>query len=310
MSVAVRQCPAEIAMVLCMGHKPPVIATEDFRLTPGAPVDFDRLLTLAPFASLGDRALKKALKSRVRRFSRLQELLYAEGRQALLLVFQGMDAAGKDSAIKRVTSGVNPQGFRVTNFSRPTEREVEHTWLHRHWQALPERGRIGIFNRSHYEEVVTLRVHPELLAARRLPPVAVDEAFWERRLADIVAFERHLADNGTTVVKFFLNVSGAEQQRRLTERLRNPQKHWKFDSSDLEARRQWHAYQRAYAHALEATTTAEAPWYAIPADNKPAARVLIASVIVEVLTAMDPRFPDSDDALLRDIRTLRDSLGS
>ncbi len=293
-----------------MENDPLAIAAADCRLPPGAPVDLAHLDTLPPFASLGKRTLKKALKARVRRFSRLQELLYAEGRQALLLVFQGMDAAGKDSAIKRVTSGVNPQGFRVTNFSRPTEREIEHTWLRRHWLALPERGRIGIFNRSHYEEVVTMRVHPELLAERRLPPVAVDEAFWRQRLTDIVAFERHLAHNGTTVVKFLLNVSAAEQQRRLAERLRDPRKHWKFAPSDLEARRQWPAYQRAYSQALEATTTAEAPWYVIPADSKAAARVLIASIVVETLRGMAPRFPDSDDGLKRDIETLRKSLGS
>lgn len=288
----------------------PPVCTDDYRLAPGAAVDLAALPTLPSFATDDKRALRKALKERVRRFSRWQELLYAEARQALLLVFQGMDAAGKDSAIKRVTSGVNPQGFRVTNFGPPTRHEIEHAWLRRHWLALPERGRIGIFNRSHYEEVVTLRVHPELLAARRLPRAAADEAFWERRLADIVAFERHLADNGTVVVKFFLNVSAAEQHRRLSERLRNPAKHWKFDSSDLEARQQWDAYQRAYAQAFEATTTAEAPWYAIPADSKPAARLLIASTVVERLAAMAPRFPESDDALLRDIQTLRESLHS
>ena len=168
-------------------------------------------------------------------------------------------ASGKDSAIKWVTSGVNPQGFRVSSFTRPTSQEIEHTWLHRHWLTLPERGRIGIFNRSHYEEVVTLRVHPEFLAARKLPPRPVDETFWDERLADIVAFERHLASNGTTVLKFYLNVSRAEQKRRLSDRLRNPEKHWKFDPSDLEARKRWDAYQRAYEAAFQATSTPTAP---------------------------------------------------
>ena len=285
------------------------VEPEDYRIPPGAPVDLQALPTRAPFADLGKRALQQALRTRVARFSKLQELLYAEDRRSLLLVFQGMDAAGKDSAIKRVTSGVNPQGFRVTNFARPDTRELEHSWLHRHWLALPDRGRIGIFNRSHYEEVVTLRVHPEFLAARKLLVAEADDGFWAQRLTDIVAFEDHLSRNGTAVLKFFLNVSQEEQKRRLTERLRNPKKHWKFDPSDLEARQQWSAYRSAYEKAFAATSTIEAPWYVVPADSKPAARVIIASVIVGKIAAMDPRFPDADDALLQDIQTLKSSLG-
>lgn len=289
---------------------PLTVCTKDFRIVPGARLDLRALPTLPPFASLGKHKLRKALQARVKRFSRLQELLYAEDRRAVLLVFQGMDASGKDSAIKRVTSGVNPQGFRVTNFTRPNAREIEYSWLHRHWLTLPERGRIGIFNRSHYEEVVTMRVHPEYLAGRKLPPIPVNEAFWDERLGDIVAFEDHLVRSGTTVLKFFLNVSPEEQRRRLTDRLRNPKKYWKFDPSDLEARLRWDAYGRAYEQAFEATTKDAAPWYVVPADNKPAARVVIASIIVEALTAMDPRFPDADEALVKDIETLRRSLGS
>ena len=289
---------------------PQAIRPDDYRVKPGAPVDLATLPTLPPFADPGKHPLRKVLKKRVRRFSKLQELLYAEGRRALLLVFQGMDASGKDSAIKWVTSGVNPQGFRVSNFTRPTSQEIEHTWLHRHWLTLPERGRIGIFNRSHYEEVVTLRVHPEFLAARKLPPRPVDDAYWNERLADILAFERHLVSNGTTVLKFFLNVSRAEQKRRLGDRLRNPEKHWKFDPSDLEARKRWDAYQRAYEAAFHATSTPSAPWYVVPADNKPAARVILATIIVETLTTMDPRFPDADDRLVHDIKALRESLES
>ena len=289
---------------------PQAIRPDDYRVKPRAPVDLAALPTLPPFAERGKHALRKALKKRVRHFSRLQELLYAENRRALLLVFQGMDASGKDSAIKWVTSGVNPQGFRVSNFTRPTSQEIEHTWLHRHWSTLPERGRIGIFNRSHYEEVVTLRVHPEFLTARKLPPRPVDDAFWDERLADIVAFERHLVSNGTTVLKFFLNVSRAEQKQRLSDRLRNPEKHWKFDPSDLEARKRWDAYQRAYEAAFRATSTPSAPWYVVPADNKPAARVILATIIVETLATMDPRFPDADDGLVYAIKTLRQSLES
>ena len=287
-----------------------ICARRTIASSPARRFDLSGLGTLPSFAELGDRKLKKMLRKRVGRFSKLQELLYAEDRRALLLVFQGMDAAGKDSAIKRVTSGVNPQGFRVTNFARPTPREIGYPWLHRHWLALPERGRIGIFNRSHYEEVVTLRVHPEFLAARKLPPRTVDEAFWAERLADIVAFEEHLARNGTTVLKFFLHVSPEEQKRRLADRLRDPRKYWKFDAADLEARQLWDAYQRAYQAAFEATSTASAPWYVVPADSKAAARVILASIIVETLTAMDPRFPEADDALVKDIATLQKSLGS
>ena len=286
------------------------IRTDNYRLLPGEAVDLAQAPTLPAFADLGKHALAKALKKQVRRFGQLQELLYAEGRRALLLVFQGMDASGKDSAIKKVTSGVNPQGFRVSNFSRPTSQEIEHTWLHRHWLTLPERGRIGIFNRSHYEEVVTLRVHPEFLAARKLPPRRVDDAFWDERLADIAAFERHLASNGTRVLKFFLNVSEAEQKARLTERLKRPEKHWKFDPSDLEARKHWNAYRAAYQTAFQATSTADAPWYVIPADNKPATRVILATIIVEALTAMDPQFPKADNAVLDNLKTLRQSLHS
>ena len=286
----------------------PVIETNAYRIAPGAPIDLTNLPTLPVFAELGKPSLRKALRERVRRFSTLQELLYAEDRRALLLVFQGMDASGKDSAIKRVTSGVNPQGFRVTNFNRPSSQEIEYSWLHRHWLTLPERGRIGIFNRSHYEEVVTLRVHPEYLRARKLPPRPVDESFWNERLRDIIAFEDHLVRNGTSMLKFFLNVSPEEQKRRLTDRLRNPKKHWKFDPSDLEARQHWDGYRRAYEEAFQATSTEAAPWYVIPADSKPAARVIIATIIVETLAAMDPAFPDADDALVKDIQTLRRSL--
>ena len=286
------------------------VRPEHYRLRPGASVHLSALPTLPPIATLGKRRLKQALKAQVRRFSKLQELLYAEDRRGLLLVFQGMDAAGKDSAIKRVTSGVNPQGFRVTNFRSPTSQEVKYTWLHRHWLALPERGRIGIFNRSHYEEVVTLRVHPEFLAARKLPARPADDAFWAERLADIVAYERHLTNNGMAVAKFFLNVSPDEQKQRLADRLRNPKKHWKFDASDLEARQLWGPYRAAYEAAFEATSAANAPWYIIPADSKPAARVILATIIVETLAAMEPRFPDADDALAHDIATLRRALDS
>ena len=272
-----------------------------YRIAPGETVDLAALPTLPACAALGDKKLRLALRKRVRRFSSLQERLYAENSRTLLLVFQGMDAAGKDSTIKHVTSGVNPQGVRVANFSRPTSKELEHSWLQRHWPALPGRGHIGIFNRSHYEEAVTLRVHPELLRARKLPPQPVNDAFWRQRLRDMAAFEHHLGRNGTRIVKFFLNVSKQEQRRRLISRLNDPAKNWKFDPSDLAARSRWDDYHRAYEAAFAQTSTPEAPWYVVPADHKPAMRLIVATVVVETLKAINPEFPKPDERLLQEI---------
>jgi len=271
-------------------------------------VDLDKLPTLPTIAQRGKSSLREMLETHVARFAELQEAMYAESRQALLLVFQGMDASGKDSTIKHVTTGVNPQGFRVSNFRQPTYKDMEYSYLHRHWMTLPERGRIGIFNRSHYEEVVTLRVNPDLLAGRKLPPRRIDDAFWEERLRDIVAFERHLGRNGTTIVKFFLNISKKEQRERLLQRLNDPTKHWKFDPTDLEARSRWDDYLTAYESAFAVTSTKQAPWYVIPGDNKPAMRVIVAAIIVETLAAMKPRYPEPDATLLRAIKSARKAL--
>ena len=263
----------------------------DCRIEPGVVVDLAGLPTRPPLADRRAKLLRRKLRKRVKRLAALQEKLYAERRQALLLVFQGMDAAGKDSTIKYVTSGVNPQGFLVSNFGPPSAEELRHSWLKRHWTALPGRGSIGIFNRSHYEEVVTLRAQPELLARRKLLAQPPDERFWQQRFEDIMNFEAHLASDGTAVIKFFLHISKEEQRRRLRRRLDKPAKYWKFDPSDLHARSLWDDYQRAYAAAIAATSTAAAPWYVIPADSKPAARVLVASVVVAALEAMAPSFP-------------------
>ncbi len=288
--------------------RPQTVRCADYRVAGGKPVDLASLPTRSALAEHAKDTLRTVLRRQVERFAELQGRLYAERRRALLVVFQGLDAAGKDSTIKHVTSGVNPQGFRVTNFARPDVKELEHTWLHRHYLALPERGRIGIFNRSHYEEAVTLRVHPELLAGRPLPPGKVNGAFWTARLRDIVAFERHLAANGTTVVKFFLHVSKKEQKRRLLERLEDPAKNWKFDPADLVARRRWRDYHQAYAAAFTATSTDRSPWYVIPADSKPAMRVIVAAIIVETLAALDPRFPQPTAALRKAIASARETL--
>ena len=264
---------------------------DEHRIEPGVVVDLFALATRSALAERRPGALKRMLRKRVKRLASLQEKLYAERRRALLLVFQGMDAAGKDSNIKYVTSGVNPQGFLVTNFGPPSSEELRHSWLQRHWEALPGRGSIGIFNRSHYEEVVTLRAQPDLLARRNLPKQQIDESFWQQRFDDIVNFEEHLSSDGTAVIKFFLHISKEEQRRRLRRRLDKPAKYWKFDPSDLRARSLWDDYQCAYAAAIAATSTTAAPWYVIPADSKPAARVLVASIIVATLKAMAPSFP-------------------
>ena len=281
------------------------IHPDNYRVHADAALDLAAVPTRPALAVVGNKKLRAMLGAQVTKFAALQERLYAESRRALLLVFQGMDAAGKDSTVKHVTSGVNPQGFRITNFTRPTFKEMEYSWLQRHWPALPERGRIGIFNRSHYEEAVTLRVFPDLLAARKLPLRKVDDSFWQERLRDILAFERHLVRNGTTVVKFFLHVSKKEQKKRLLGRLRDPAKNWKFDPADMVARGRWDDYQRAYQAAFDATSTPETPWYVVPADHKGAMRAIVATIVVHALTGMAPRFPTPDANLRREIVAAR-----
>ena len=281
------------------------IHPDNYRVHADVPVDLAAVPTRPALAALGNKKLRAMLGTEVTQLAALQERLYAESRRALLLVFQGMDAAGKDSTVKHVTSGVNPQGFRITNFTRPTFKEMEYSWLQRHWPALPERGRIGIFNRSHYEEAVTLRVFPDLLAARKLPLRKVDDGFWQERLRDILAFERHLVRNGTTVVKFFLHVSRKEQKKRLLGRLRDPAKNWKFDPADMVARGRWDEYQAAYQAAFDATSTPETPWYVVPADHKGAMRAIVATIVVHALAAMAPRFPTPDQKLRREIVAAR-----
>ena len=231
------------------------------------------------------------LRTNIERLSDLQERLFADNRYSVLMIFQGMDAAGKDSTIKHVTSGVNPMGFQVFNFKQPTYEELDHNYLWRYWRAMPERGRIGIFNRSHYEEVSVVRVHPEIIEARNLPHKKVNDRFWEDRFEDIRAMERHLNTNGTIVLKFFLNVSKAEQKSRLLRRLQRPDKHWKFDPRDVEERAHWDAYQQAYDQAIEATHFDHAPWYIVPADHKWTMRVIVAEIVREHLERLDLAFP-------------------
>jgi len=239
------------------------------------------------------KQVKDYLTEQRKVLSDAQEKLLADNRYALLLIFQAMDAAGKDSTIEHVMSGVNPQGCQVFSFKKPSEKELDHTFMWRCWRALPERGRIGIFNRSYYEETLVVRVHPELLAYQRLPPSPDQstDTFWDARFEDINAFEKHMTRNGTVIVKFFLNVSKDEQARRFIKRLTNPDKHWKFSSDDLDKRSYWEDYQAAYQETIARTSTPWAPWHVIPADDKWVMRGLVMSVICETIGALDIDFP-------------------
>jgi PPK2 family polyphosphate:nucleotide phosphotransferase len=246
---------------------------------------------------------KEALKERARQIldqnldelTRAQDLLYADNRYAVLIVLQAMDAAGKDGTIKHVMSGVNPQGCQVFSFKQPSAEEQDHDFLWRYAKRLPERGRIGIFNRSYYEDVLVVKVHPELLAAQRLPDGKFGKKFWRRRYQDINAFERHLVRSGTIVLKFFLNVSKDEQKRRFLERLSRPEKNWKFSPADLEERAYWGRYMRAYSDCLSATSTESAPWYVVPADHKWVTRAVVADIVTTAIRSLDLNYPEVSD---------------
>ena len=248
------------------------------------------------------------LRESVRLMSEFQEKLYAQDRWALLLVFQAMDAAGKDGTIKHVMSGVNPQGCEVSSFKAPSDLELDHDFLWRTAKALPERGRIGIFNRSYYEDVLVVRVHPEFLAGGKLPPKLITKGIWDGRFESIRAFERHLACNGTVVRKFFLHVSKAEQKKRFLARLNEPEKNWKFSANDVKERAHWDEYQDAYEDMIRHTATKDAPWYVVPADNKWFTRLVVASAIIETLQSLDLHFPKVDKAKLRELAEAKDSL--
>ncbi len=259
----------------------------------------------------GDLDKEKAqaiLDDNKKRLTGFQEKLYAQDRWSLLIVFQAMDAGGKDSAIKAIFEGINPQGCEVHAFKAPSSKELDHDFLWRHAVALPERGRIGIFNRSHYEECLVTRVHPEILAKEKLPPKLVTKNIWKERFEDISAFERYLCRNGTVVLKFFLNVSKEEQRERFLERLENPAKQWKFSMDDIRERALWPRYQAVYQDIVRHTATQHAPWYVVPADHKWFARVVIGSVINAALEKLDLRFPRADKASLEEFEQVRKAL--
>ena len=251
---------------------------------------------------------ERLLEANRKRLSDFQEKLYAQDRWSLLLIFQGMDAAGKDSAIKSVFDGVNPQGCDVHSFKQPTIHELNHDFLWRCMVALPERGRIGIFNRSYYEECLVTRVHPELLAQEKIPPALVTKNIWRERFEDICAVERYLVRNGTIILKFFLNVSKQEQRERFLDRLDQPAKNWKFSMADITERARWNRYQAVYQDIVRHTSRPNAPWFVVPADHKWFARVVIGSAIVSALERLDLHFPRADKASLRKFKQERNAL--
>jgi len=244
----------------------------------------------------------------IERLTELQQRLYAEDRWSVLIVLQGMDAGGKDSVIKHVMSGLNPQGVEVHSFKQPSAEELRHDYLWRVAQRLPTSGRIGIFNRSHYEEVLTVRIHKELLDAQKLPKQVVDKNIWKNRFDDIRNFERHLVRNGTLILKFFLNVSKEEQRKRFLERVDEPAKRWKFSMNDVNERKRWPEYQAAYEDMIRETSTPEAPWFVVPADHKWFTRIVVAAALVQELEALDMQYPKVIGKALKELKKARKAL--
>ena len=282
------------------------IRTRDFRVAQGATVRLRKWPTRVPPVYETNDAYEKMLTRHVSRLADLQELLYASDQYTLLVIFQGMDTSGKDGAIKHVMSGVNPQGCHVTSFKHPSATELQHDFLWRAVQALPERGCIGIFNRSYYEEVLIARVHPEILRAQNLPDGAhADADVWRQRYQSITNMERHLHRNGTRILKFFLHLSKEEQRKRFLERIDKPEKNWKFSGADIKERGYWKQYAKAYEACLQATSTRRSPLYVVPADDKRNARLIVSRVIVESLKRLDVHYPPPDPARERELRALR-----
>jgi PPK2 family polyphosphate:nucleotide phosphotransferase len=264
--------------------------------------DFD---PKGPGRTASHQGAKKFLKKSVEALSELQEKLYAQDRWGVLLIFQAMDAAGKDSAIKHVMSGIDPKGCQVYSFKAPSSEELDHDFMWRTSKCLPERGRIGIFNRSYYEETLVVRVHPEFLGRQKLPAGLITPRIWRERFQDINAFERYLTRNGFIIRKFFLNVSRAEQRRRFLERLDRPEKNWKFSMGDLAERARWRSYMTAYEETIRHTATAHAPWVVIPADDKKFARTVVAAAVIDALNGLDLQFPALDREEKQDLMRAR-----
>jgi PPK2 family polyphosphate:nucleotide phosphotransferase len=285
------------------------VHAKDFRVREGNKIDLKEWTTRVDPYYGSKKQYKKILREHITEMSALQNLLYALNSYAVLIIFQGMDAAGKDSAIKHVMSGVNPQGCEVHSFKHPSMEELEHDFLWRTTRYLPERGRIGIFNRSYYEEVLIVRVHPEILHSEGLPKELLDEkTIWRDRYRSIVDLENHLYRNGTRIVKFFLHVSKDEQRRRFLARIDEPDKNWKFSRGDLEERKFWNDYMKAYEACLSATSSREAPWYVVPADDKKNARLIISRTILDTLHGLKMAYPELSKKQQKELRELRRSL--
>ena len=285
------------------------IDVDAFRVPAGKRVDLGDSPTRVEPLYESKKQYKKLLKQGVKELRALQRLHYASNRYAVLLIFQAMDAAGKDGAIRHVMSGVNPQGCQVFSFKHPSARELDHDFLWRTTRSLPERGRIGIFNRSYYEEVLVVRVHREILDDERLPDALLDDkTVWPGRYRSITDLESHLHRNGTRVVKFFLHLSRDEQRKRFLDRLDKPDKNWKIGLGDIEERGFWNQYMNAYAEAIGATSTSDAPWYIVPADDKKNARLIISAIVVETFRDLDMAYPKPSPKRAKELRSIRESL--
>jgi len=286
------------------------INSQDFRVRAGHEVDLRKGPTSVDPVYDSKEHYQKLLAEHVAKLSSPQQLLYASNRHAVLLIFQAMDAAGKDGAIKHVMSGVNPQGCRVFSFKHPSPAELQHDFLWRTSRDLPERGQIGIFNRSYYEEVLIVRVHPQILRSEGVPPDAPVDAkpLWRDRYRSIVALERHLSTNGTRIIKFYLHLSKKEQRKRFLERIDEPEKNWKFSLADIEERAFWQHYMKAYEKCLSATSSSFAPWYVVPADDKENARVIVSQIVLDTLAALKMTYPKTSEKRRVELLSIRKRL--
>jgi PPK2 family polyphosphate:nucleotide phosphotransferase len=285
------------------------IHSEEFRVRPGKRCKLDHLPTMVKPFYESKKHYEALLQENVAEASGLQQLHYASNRYALLMVFQGMDTAGKDGAIRHVMSGIDPAGCEVSSFKQPSAQELEHDFLWRTTGKLPERGRIGIFNRSYYEEVLVVRVHPEILRNQGLPEELIDEKnIWEERYRSIVEFESHLYRNATRTIKIFLNLSKAEQKKRFLARIDDPEKNWKLSLADIQERKYWKKYREAYEECLNATSTHQAPWYAVPADDKENARLIIGRILLDTLESLKMAYPKTTPKRRRELLSIRKEL--
>lgn len=281
------------------------IDPEDFRVHPNKKINLKDWPTLVKPACDAKTDYKEILQEHVSRMSALQQLLYASSEYALLLIFQGMDSAGKDGAVRHVMSGINPEGCQVSSFKQPSAEELKHDFLWRTTYRLPERGMIGIFNRSYYEEVLVVRVHPEMLGNEGFPKLHNPKTFWKDRYRSIAASEDHLYRNGTRIVKIFLHLSKEEQRRRFLARIDDPEKNWKLSLADIHERKYWKDYQQAYEDCIQATSTRHAPWYIVPADDKENARLIVSTIVLNALTEMKLSYPKTTDARRAELQSIR-----